>query len=50
LGSKNGTFVGKERITASRTLRNGDQVRVGGVLIVFRLPRCVQSTMTIEDG
>jgi DNA-binding winged helix-turn-helix (wHTH) protein len=50
LGSKNGTFVGKDRVAEPRALRNGDQVRVGGVLIVFRLPRHLQSTMTIEDG
>lgn len=50
LGSKNGTYVGKDRVTAPRALRNGDQVRVGGVLIIFRLPRCIQSTVSIEDG
>jgi DNA-binding winged helix-turn-helix (wHTH) protein len=50
LGSKNGTFVGKERVAEPRALRNGDQVRVGGVLIVFRVPRCIQSTVSIEDG
>jgi hypothetical protein len=50
LGSKNGTFLGKDRVTEPRALRNGDQVRVGEVLIVFRLPRHLQSTMTVEDG
>ncbi len=50
LGSKNGTFVGGERVTEPRALCNGDQVRVGGVLIVFRLPRHMQSTMTVEGG
>jgi pSer/pThr/pTyr-binding forkhead associated (FHA) protein len=49
LGSKNGTFVGKERVAEPRALRNGDQIRVGGVLIVFRLPRSLQSTLTLED-
>jgi DNA-binding winged helix-turn-helix (wHTH) protein len=50
LGSKNGTFVGGDRVTEPRALRNGDQVWVGGVLVVFRLPRHLQSTMTVEGG
>ena len=50
LGSKNGTFVGKDRVFEARALRNGDHVRVGDVLMIFRSPRCVQSTITIEDG
>ena len=50
LGSKNGTFVGGNRVTEPTELRNGDQVWVGGVVIVFRLPRHLQSTMTVEDG
>ena len=50
LGSKNGTFVGNDRVGEPRELRNGDQVRLGGVLIVFRLPRHLQSTMTVEGG
>lgn len=50
LGSKNGSFVGAQRVIAPTPLRNGDQVRLGGVLIVFRLPRCIQSTETARDG
>jgi DNA-binding winged helix-turn-helix (wHTH) protein len=50
LGSKNGTFVAKDRVAEPRVLRDGDQLRVGGMLIVFRLPRCARSTATIEDG
>ncbi len=50
LGSKNGTFVGEDRVTAPRALKDGDQVRVGGLLMVFRLPRCIRSTMTVPDG
>lgn len=50
LGSKNGTFVGKGRVTEPTTLRNGDQVRVGGVSMVFRLSRHLRSTMTADDG
>ena len=32
LGSTNGTFVNKERITGDRELKNGDKLNVGGVL------------------
>ena len=46
LGSKNGTFVGTERLTAPRALRNGDQLLVGDVLMVFRLARSAQTTVT----
>ena len=48
LGSKNGTFVGLERVSTPRVLRNGDQVWVGGVLVVFRLATCLQSTRTVK--
>ncbi|HVN76076.1 MAG TPA: FHA domain-containing protein [Thermoanaerobaculaceae bacterium] len=50
IGSKNGTFVGQDRITAPRTLHHGDQVRVGGVVILFRLPASTRSTLTFENG
>jgi DNA-binding winged helix-turn-helix (wHTH) protein len=36
LGSKNGTFLGTERLTTPRELRDGDQVRLGAVLMTFR--------------
>ena len=49
LGSKNGTFVGRERVITPTPLGDGDEARVGGVPIVFRLPRCLQSTATVDD-
>lgn len=36
LKSKNGTFLRGERLTAPAELHNGDEVRVGPVLLVFR--------------
>jgi pSer/pThr/pTyr-binding forkhead associated (FHA) protein len=36
--SRNGTFVNEERVVARRRLRDGDQLRVGGTLLVFRDP------------
>lgn len=36
LGSKNGTFVGDERLEGARRLRHGDEIRLGRELMVFR--------------
>ena len=39
LGSKNGTFVGDVRVTKPVRLADGDRVRLGAVLLTFRLHR-----------
>lgn len=36
LGSRNGTFVNGERIWGERSLRHGDEIRVGQTRLVFR--------------
>ena len=36
LDSKNGTFVGTEPVRAPTLLHDGDEVRVGSVLLVYR--------------
>lgn len=36
-GSSNGTFVNGEKISAPHPLQNGDQIQIGGTLIVFEL-------------
>ena len=36
LGSKNGTFVGEERLGGPVPLRDGDRFRLGGQVLVFR--------------
>jgi DNA-binding winged helix-turn-helix (wHTH) protein len=46
LGSKNGTYVNDERVTASRTLSDGDRVRLGSVLLTYRHRRPGASTET----
>jgi DNA-binding winged helix-turn-helix (wHTH) protein len=38
LGSKNGTYVGADRVTVPRRLVDGDQIRLGSVVITFRVP------------
>jgi hypothetical protein len=37
--SRNGTFVNEERVVARRRLRDGDQLRVGRTVLVFREPQ-----------
>ena len=46
LGSKNGTYLHGERVTAPSTLRDGDQIRLGSVVITFRIPPPAGSTET----
>ena len=46
LGSKNGTYVGADRVTAPRLLADGDQVRLGPVVITFRVPQLPGPTET----
>jgi DNA-binding winged helix-turn-helix (wHTH) protein len=49
LGSKNGTFVGDERVKSSRSLGDGDTIRVGSVKLTFRMLQPPSSTKT-EPG
>jgi len=46
LASKNGTFVGEERVTIPRPLSDGDAVRLGLVRLVFRAAPGSFSTTT----
>lgn len=46
LGSKNGTYVRGRRITTSSALTDGDQIRLGSVVITFRIPPPAGSTET----
>jgi hypothetical protein len=45
-GSKNGTFVGDERIAAPRVLSGGDVIRLGSVRLSFLVRGGAESTMT----
>jgi DNA-binding winged helix-turn-helix (wHTH) protein len=49
LGSKNGTYVGAQRVTAPYRLTDGDQVRLGSVVITFRIPQAPGSTETAPE-
>ena len=46
LGSKNGTYVGGRRVTSSLALSDGDRIRLGSVVITFRIPPPAGSTET----
>ena len=46
LGSKNGTFLHGQPVTAPSALRDGDQIRVGSVVVTFRIPPPAGSTET----
>ena len=50
--SRNGSFLGGERITGRRRLRDGDVVRCGGTTITFRQPTATGSaeTSVAADG
>jgi DNA-binding winged helix-turn-helix (wHTH) protein len=49
LGSKNGTFVKGGRITAPYLLSDGDQIRLGSVVITFRVPPPAGSTESVHS-
>ena len=46
LGSKNGTYLGGQPVTAPAALKDGDQIRLGSVVLTFRIPPPAGSTET----
>jgi pSer/pThr/pTyr-binding forkhead associated (FHA) protein len=49
LGSKNGTFVGGERISSPTSLKDGDVIRLGRVSVTLHAVRPDQSTLSSAD-
>lgn len=49
LGSRNGTWVGSERIQGPKMLVDGDRIRVGDVTVIFRASSGDESTRTATD-
>ena len=49
LGSKNGTFLQGEQISRPQPLNDGDQIRLGSVVVTFRIPPPVSSTETVPS-
>lgn len=50
LGSKNGTFLRGERLTAAARISDGDRLLIGAVPLVFRVRRSAESTLTRPAG
>ena len=50
LESKNGTFVRGERVAGTRALTDGDQIRIGPILLTLRIPSPGGSTETVQIG
>lgn len=49
LGSKNGTWLGEERVTQSRTLSDGDEFRVGRITVCYHASPGDRSDDTVTD-
>ncbi len=51
LGSRNGTFVNRSRIAGSRTLQDGDEIRIGTTRVVFRVSGpMLDESVTVSHG
>jgi DNA-binding winged helix-turn-helix (wHTH) protein len=50
LGSKNGTYLGGRRLTAPSLLADGDQIRLGSIVVTFRIPPSPASTDTLRES
>jgi serine/threonine protein kinase len=48
LGSKNGTTIGGKRLTGGVALRDGDQIHVGPVVVIFHASASGISTETVS--
>jgi DNA-binding winged helix-turn-helix (wHTH) protein len=49
LGSKNGTYVQGARVTSAMPMADGDQIRLGSIVVTFRVPPPAHSTSTLES-
>ena len=47
LDSKNGTFLSGQRVEAPVLLRDGDQIRLGAVILTFRISSETRETETL---
>jgi pSer/pThr/pTyr-binding forkhead associated (FHA) protein len=48
--SRNGSFVGSDRVTSRRRLRDGDLLRFGDTLVAFRDPNEGHDTTVLSDS
>jgi len=50
LGSKNGTFLRGRRVSDPSPLGDGDEIRLGSVVVTFRIPPPARTTTTLRSG
>jgi DNA-binding winged helix-turn-helix (wHTH) protein len=50
LGSKNGTYIGGDRVSARTRLADGDQIRLGSIVVTFRIPPPAATTETVRES
>ena len=50
LGSKNGTYIGGEKVVGRSPLADGDQIRLGSIVVTFRIPPPVSTTDTVRES
>jgi pSer/pThr/pTyr-binding forkhead associated (FHA) protein len=48
--SRNGTFVNGSRVDGRRRLRDGDELRFGETVVVYRDPGEIESRVTADEG
>lgn len=50
LGSKNGTYIGGNKVAGRARLADGDQIRLGSIVVTFRIPPPVATTDTVRES
>jgi FHA domain/Transcriptional regulatory protein, C terminal len=50
LGSKNGTDLNGKRITTSHRMSDGDEIRLGAIVLTFRISSPTTPTETVDSG
>jgi DNA-binding winged helix-turn-helix (wHTH) protein len=50
LGSKNGTFIGGRKVSGPSPLADGDQIRLGSIVVTFRIPPPAATTETVRES
>jgi pSer/pThr/pTyr-binding forkhead associated (FHA) protein len=50
MGSRNGTFVNRQRVHRERVLHDGDEIRAGNTVLVYRSGRPAEAPAATEGG
>ena len=49
LGSRNGTFLRREKVTGPVPITDGDEIRVGSIVLRYRVNSAQATTIAAED-